>query len=138
MNIRSILIALVLVLLTLFSLLNWTLIVTPADLSLGFTTVHAPLGLILLGAIVLVCALFLLYIVIQQAGVIMDARRMGKEMSANRELADKAEASRFTELRGFLDGELRKLEAQFAAGTRELASRLDRLDRQVGHRDPQG
>lgn len=63
---------------------------------------------------------------------------MGKEMSANRELADKAEASRFTELRGFLDTELRKLEAQMSASTRELGGRLDKLDRQVGNRDLPG
>ena len=63
---------------------------------------------------------------------------MGKEMGANRELADKAEASRFTELRGFLDTELRKLEAQMSASTRELGGRLDKLDRQVGNRDLPG
>jgi hypothetical protein len=46
-------------------------------------------------------------------------------------LADKAEASRFTELRGFLDGELRRIEGQGAASTREVVARVAQLERQL-------
>ena len=127
MNMRSILIALVLIALAVFTLLNWTAINTPTTLSVGFAEVQAPLGLIMLAVSVLLSALFLLYIVVQQAGLLIESRRIAKELSAQRELADKAEASRFTEMRTFLDGELRRIEAQSAASTRELGARVDAL-----------
>jgi hypothetical protein len=79
----------------------------------------------------LLSGLFLVYILFQQAGVILEARRYAKELKTHRELADKAEASRFTEMRSFLEGELRRLEAQGAAGTRELGARIEALERQL-------
>lgn len=75
----------------------------------------------------LACGLFLVYIELQQAGVILEARRYAKELKARRELADKAEASRFTELRTFIEGELRKIEARDAAGTAEVGVRIEQL-----------
>jgi hypothetical protein len=79
----------------------------------------------------LVSVLFLVYIVFQQAGVILEASRYAKELKAQRELADKAEASRFTELRAFLDGELRRIEAQSAASVREVGARIEHLEQQL-------
>jgi len=131
MNLQSILIALALLALTVLALLNWTAFSTPTTLSIGFTEVQAPLGLIMLTFTAVLALLFLLYIVVQQAGVIMESRRNTKELNAQRELADKAEASRLSELRTFLESELRKLEAQGAAGTRELSARVDALQLQI-------
>jgi uncharacterized integral membrane protein len=131
MNVRSLLIALVLALMAAFALLNWSAFVTPTTLSVGFTEVQAPLGLIMLVLVAVVSALFLFYIVVQQAGIIMENRRNAKELTAQRELADKAEASRFSELRNYLEGELRKLEAQNAASTRELGARVDASQSQL-------
>jgi uncharacterized integral membrane protein len=131
MNLRSALLVLALLALGLFSLLNWTAFTTPTTLSVGFAEVQAPLGLIMLTVTAVISALFLFYIVVQQAGVIMDARRNNKELTVQRDLADKAEVSRFSELRTFLDTELRKIEAQGAASTREVASRVDALQQQL-------
>ena len=125
MNLRSFSISLALVLLAVFTVLNWTAFIAPTTLSIGFTNVQAPLGLVMLVATGLVCGLFLVYIVVQQAGVILEARRNAKELKAHRELADKAEASRFTELRTFIEGELRRIEAQGGAATRELSARVE-------------
>jgi hypothetical protein len=61
----------------------------------------------------------------------METRRVTKELNVQRELADKAEASRFTEMRVFLEGELRKLEAQSAAATRELGARIAQFEQQL-------
>ena len=116
---------------SIFALLNWSAFTAPTTLSMGFTEVQAPLGLIMLVVTAVVSALFLLYIILMQAAVIMETRRTTKELNAQRELADKAEASRFSELRSFLDGELRKLEAQGAAGTREIGARVDALQQQL-------
>lgn len=131
MNFRALAIAAVVAALGLFALLNWPAFTAPTALNLGFAEVNAPLGLIMLVASGVLVALFLVYIVFQQAGVIMEARRYAKELKSHRELADTAEASRFTELRAFLDGELRKMQAQGAAATRELGARLERLELQL-------
>jgi uncharacterized integral membrane protein len=131
MNLRSALLVLALVVLALFALLNWTAFTTPTTLSVGFAEVQAPLGLIMLTVTAVVSALFLFYIVVQQAGVIMETRRNTKELNAQRDLADKAEASRFNELRTFLDTELRKIEAQGSASTREIGARVDVLQQQL-------
>ncbi|WP_428420728.1 LapA family protein [Methylibium sp.] len=134
MNLRALAIVAVVVALVLFALLNWPAFIAPTALNLGVATVNAPLGLIMLVATGVLVGLFLVYIVFQQAGVIFEARRYAKELKAHRELADTAEASRFTELRLFLDAELRKIEAQNAAATRELGARIERLEQQLQDR----
>ena len=109
---RAIVFFLVLVFVGLFALINWTVFSALTPLSLGFTTVQAPLGLIMLGLIAFLCVLFTVWVISLQANSLMDARRQTKELQAQRDLADKAEASRFTELRS------------------ELLARLDRLQRE--------
>ena len=131
MNLRALAILIVLVALASFAMLNWVAFTTPTVLSLGFADVTAPLGVIMLALTVLLSVMFLIYIVFQQAGVIVEARRYAKELKAHRELADTAEASRFTELRTFLDGELRRIEAQGGASTREVGARVELLEQQL-------
>ena len=128
---RCLLIALSLAALGVFALLNWTAFTASTTLSLGFAELQAPLGLVMLVVTVALSAMFLVYIVFQQAGVILEARRYAKELKSHRELADTAEASRFTDLRVFLDSELRKLEAQQAASTRELNTRLSQVEQNL-------
>ena len=127
MKFRTVLVFLMLAAVSLFALINWTAFTAPTALTLGVFEFQAPLGLVMLVLTGAVSGLLLVYILMQQAGVIMEARRYAKELSAHRELADKAEASRFTELRAYLETELRRIEAQNAAGTRELGGRLDQL-----------
>lgn len=131
MNLRSLLIFVMLALLGIFALVNWQALLAPTQLSLLFTEVQAPLGLVMLVATGLITVLFLVYIVFQQVGVILEARRYAKELKTNRELADRAEASRFTELRAWIAEELRKVEAQPAAAAAEVSARIDRLEQQL-------
>ncbi len=131
MNLRNLLVVAALALLAVFTLLNWTAFTAPTTLSLAFGEVQAPLGLIMLAVTGFISGLFLVYILFQQAGVILEARRYAKELNAQRELADMAEASRFTEMRAFLDGELRRLEAQRAAEVRELGQRIEASDQRL-------
>ncbi len=128
MNLRSAIVAVVLALLGAFTLLNWTAFTTPTTLSLGFAEVQAPLGLLMLIITAFLCVLFLGYIVFQQAGVIREARRMSKELKSQRELADSAEASRFTELRSYIAQELAGLAARGERADQSLGERLERLD----------
>lgn len=131
MNLRAFSLTLILacVLLAAFATLNWAAIAAPSTLSLGFTEARAPVGMVMLVFTAVISGLFIVYIVLLQAGVILEARRLTKEVKEQRELADTAEASRFTELRTLLEGELRKIEAQGAASSREFEARIDRSER---------
>lgn len=131
MNLRTTLIALSFIILAVFALLNWGAFSAPTALSLGLIQIQAPLGLIMLVVTGLVSGLFLVYIVFQQAGVILEARRYAKELQSHRELADKAEASRFTELQAFVADELKKLRAEHAVEVEQLNSRLQRFEQQL-------
>jgi uncharacterized integral membrane protein len=92
-----------------FAALNWAAFTAPSTLSVGVTTVEAPLGVTLLGVLVLMALVFAVYAAFGQGAVLLEARRHAKEMHLQRQLADQAEASRFTELRSALDSELAKL-----------------------------
>lgn len=128
MTYRALIIIATLAALALFAFLNWGVINAPTVLNLGFAEVNAPLGLIMLIVTGVVSVLFLMYIVFQQAGVILETRRFAKELKSHRELADSTEASRFTEMRSFLETELRRIEAQGAAAQRENGARIDRIE----------
>ena len=131
MNLRTISIALALLLVAVFALLNWSAFSAPTELTLGFATVQGPLGLIMLVVTGVVSALFLVYIVYQQAGVILESRRYEKELRVNRELADRAEASRFTELREYVGTEIGKLQARQATDAEQIGARLRQLEEKL-------
>ena len=135
MNFRALALVLVLAALGLFAMLNWAAFAAPTALTLGFAEVTAPLGLTMLLVTGVVSALFIVYIVYQQAGVILEARRFAKELKAQRELADQAEASRFTELRSFLEGELHRIEhdlqQRFDESSRTLSACIGEVDDKI-------
>lgn len=130
---RALIFILFLSLTGLFALLNWTAFSAPTTLSLGLISVEAPLGLIMLGLLVLLCIAFSAWAIMLQGQALMDARRLGKDLQAQRELADKAEASRFTELRNHVDaaiaGVQRSVEQQGNSLAASLAELEDRLER---------
>lgn len=128
MRIRSLLLLLVLTLIAAFTVLNWQVFLADTPLSLGVTTVQAPLGLIMLGLLIFVVACCLVYVLYLQSGVLMDTRRNAKELQSHRELADKAEASRFIELRGFVEAGLKQGAEQDKAAQQALMARLDALE----------
>jgi uncharacterized integral membrane protein len=125
MQLRNVVLLVVLGLVALFAALNWRVIIAQTTLSLGFAEVQAPLGLVLLALLGLLTTLFLLYVVYLQTTVLLETRRHARELQAQRELADQAEASRFTELRGFLDSRLSELENSLSASIGELDARPD-------------
>ena len=114
-----------------FAFLNWSAFITPTILSLGFVQVQASLGLVMLGLLACFATLFLVFVVYLKSSVLLDTRRNAKELQANRELADKAEASRFTELRAFLETELKRQLDQVAESRVLILERLDQLDRDL-------
>lgn len=131
MKSRTLLMLLLLAVFAAFTVANWGAITAPTTLSLIVGTVQAPLGLILFGFVVATAGLFLLLLAYQQATVIVEARRTAKELNAQRRLADQAEASRFTELRGHLDEQMQRIEADAAARLATLLERVDRLEQSL-------
>ena len=124
MNSRTLVLLLIVAATAALAVLNWTALSEPLPISLGVTTVDAPLGLIMLGLTVLLGVFFIAYVLSLQGSVLLDTRRHTKEMQAQRELADKAEASRFTELRAFLDAQHQQVQAQLIERLDALESRL--------------
>ena len=94
-----------------FARLNWPVIVAEAPISVGVAQVHAPLGLILLAALVLVAVVAVVMLIVQQARTLQELRRSEKALKSQRELADKAEASRFVGLQQHLDESFAKWQA---------------------------
>jgi len=128
MKARMVVLVVVLGLLCAFILANWPAITAPTRVSLIVKEVEAPLGLILLGSLAVVIMLFLFVMVFQQAGLMRETRRYAKELSAQRTLADEAEASRFTELRKHLDARFDRLDPAGSGIEEPVNERIDRLE----------
>lgn len=136
MKLRTVFLLLILGAIAAFSALNWNHFIAPTTLSLGLTEIQAPLGVIMLGVVAFLTAFFLVFVVYVQASALFDSRRHAQELQLNRELADKAEASRFTELRSFLEAELQKLAGGRSGGSPipadpAILARIDRLEKEL-------
>ncbi len=109
MKLSTLFLVIILTAIAAFAALNWSVFITPTVLSLGFTTVQLPLGLAMLGLLIFLVVLFLGFVVYLTTSALFETRRHSQALQVSRELADKAEASRFSELRQFLEAELSKL-----------------------------
>ena len=127
MKILALLLLLVFIAIAVFTALNWEVLITVTPLFLGVTEVEAPLGLVMLGLLVFLGAFFLLLLGYQKTETIFRDRRHARELQTTQELAAKAEASRITELREFLDAELARQEQQTTETSAKLIARMDRL-----------
>lgn len=131
MRFRTLFLFLVLAAVGLFALLNWQAFTTPVPLSVVFGTVEAPLGLIMLGVVFLLGAMCLAYLVYVQGTALMESRRHTRALQQQRELAEKAEASRFTELRDLVNTELRAAANNSAETRMQVLARLDQLEQRM-------
>jgi uncharacterized integral membrane protein len=131
MYLRTLLILIVLGAVAIFAAINWKAFMAPTTLSVVFATVEAPLGLILLAVVGLLTLLFLLYLVYLQSSVLMENRRNARELQAQRELAEQAEASRISQLRSFLESELRRLGEKTEESKVVVLAKLEALEREL-------
>jgi len=131
MRARLIFIVVAIVLLAAFSALNWSEITRAAPLSFGVITAQAPLGLILLVVLGLTLAVFLISSATQEARYLMEHRRHAKALEAQRVLADTAEASRFTDLRQYLDTHLRENRQREAIADTEFEKAMVQSQREL-------
>ena len=126
MPLRTLVIVVMAMLLALFVAVNWAAFMAPTTLSMIFGTVQAPLGLVMLVITGFVAALFVAYALWLQGSVLMETRRMTRELDSQRQLADQAEASRFTELRALIET---RLDAVTSAIADERAGRSAEIAR---------
>jgi hypothetical protein len=127
MRIRSILLILGIVLTTAFVALNLEEFNRLSLLSLGFTTVQAPLAMVMLVALVASLVIFLLFGAYAKSAYLFENQRTARELKAQRALADKAETSRFTELQLYLAAESHAITEREAQESLRLDERLARL-----------
>ena len=133
MQIRSILLLLILGMIGGLAALNWEAFTTSSTLWLGVTSVQAPLGLIMLGLVVLLLILFLIVIVYMQSSILLETRRHAKELQAQRELSEQAEASRFTAVQRSFELGMQALAQRDAEMHAALVARLEQLGLTVTH-----
>ena len=124
MRARTISLIVFILLVAAFVAFNWSEFMRPAELSFGFKIVEAPLGLVMLGLLAVALIVFLAASAFEQTANLLETRKYARQMSAQRELADKAEASRFTELRVYLDQQTLAMQQREAANAAALQAAL--------------
>ncbi len=124
MRTRTLLALLFVVLIVAFAVLNWPAFNVRSSLSLGFLTFEAPLGLAMLALMGAMTLGFAVYMATWQGKVLLDTRRHTKELQTQRKLADEAEASRFTELRGAMRQEFETLAQRLAQSQEALRAEV--------------
>jgi uncharacterized membrane protein YccC len=125
--------------------LNWPEITRPGTTSFGVVDTTLPPGVVMLVLIGIVLAVFLVSSAIQESRYLLEHRRHSRALQAQRELAEKAEASRFTDLRQHLDSHLREtrqresitateFEKTVMQSQRELQRQLDQINHTLATR----
>ena len=142
MRFRTILLIFALLMLAGFVALNVDEFTRISTLNLGFTTLQVSLGLVMLALLVALLVIFLGSTLYLQSRHVLEARTHTRELTAQRELADKAEASRFTELRGYLEAQVPAeqqretalglvLADRFAQQQQVLLARMEQIDNSI-------
>jgi hypothetical protein len=145
MRTRSIVLIVAILLVAAFAALNWGEMVRPTALSFGLFVTEAPLGAILLALLAVTLVLFLASTAAMRTQSLIEYRQHHKTLEAQRELADKAEASRFVDLRQHMDTQLREMrerdtisasefEKSRTEAQREIRTQLEQINRTLAAR----
>jgi uncharacterized membrane protein YgaE (UPF0421/DUF939 family) len=137
MGVRTGVLLVVVLLIAALAALNWGTVIAPTAMSIGFMQITAPFGLIMLGLTALLGVFFAVYVVYLQSSILIETRRHTKEMQTQRDLADKAEASRFTELRNFLEAQENAHMTRNAERHAALLARVEQLETAIKQRSDQ-
>lgn len=134
MKFRTTFVIVILALTAMFAAINWNAFLAPAQLTLVFTDFQAPLGLLMLCIVGVEAGLFLLYVMAMHTSVLLETRRLTKQLDSQRELADQAEKSRFIELRGYMQSELQQLQQRQNAHLSALTSKIESVQQEIVQR----
>ena len=134
-KLRTLGMMLILVLLAVFLIINWSALSQETTVNLVYTEITAPLGIIVVVAFAAIIALLMIYTIWQQASVVMEIRQAHKEARIARQAAEDADKSRITELGKDMRARMDQLEALMVAKTEELnkfmKERGDQQDREL-------
>ncbi len=144
MRARLLFIVLAIVLVGGFAALNWSEVMRTSHLNFGLILADASLGGILLGALAITLLVFLVSSAIQESRNLIEWNRHSKALAAQRDLADRAEASRFTDLRQHIDTTLREtrqreliaaseFEKSMLQSQREMRNQIEQMHRTVAN-----
>jgi uncharacterized integral membrane protein len=128
MKLLGSIILIALALLAIFAAVNWTALTAPTGLSFVAFTLEAPLGLILIGFALGFALLLLGYVAVQRTAMFVEMRRHTQELKAQREIAERAEASRIHELQLQLEREAAALRTSIEQAANGLAASIGELD----------
>lgn len=142
---RMIVLVLAVLLVAGFAAQNWAEINRSTPLNFGILVTEAPLGLILLSLLGLTLLMFLISAATMRTQSLVEARQHAKALQAQRDLADRAEASRFTDLRQQLDAHLRdsrdhenranaEMSKALATHQREMRAQLEQMNHMLAGR----
>jgi hypothetical protein len=131
MRARVILLVLAILLVAGFASLNWPEFTRPTPLSFGVLITEAPLGVVMLTLLGIALLWLLVSSAVDRTTHLVESRRYHKTLEAQRELADKAEASRFTELRTHFDTHLRELKQRDAITSTEFEKNMLNSNREL-------
>lgn len=120
MRIRTVGVLLVLILMAIFLVVNWTAVSQVTTVNLIFKEVQAPLGLIIVVGFAAIVGLMLIYSLVQQAGTLYEVKAAYKEARQARAMAEEADKSRIAEFRSEVEQRLGRIEALLEARTGEL------------------
>ena len=134
-KLRTLGMMLILVLLAVFLIINWSALSQETTVNLVYTEITAPLGIIVVVAFAAIIALLMIYTIWQQASVVMEIRQAHKEARIARQAAEDADKSRITELGKDMRARMDQLEALMVAKTEALnkfmKERGDQQDREL-------
>lgn len=131
MRLRTLLLIVAAALMAIFVLLNWQEFTRPSTLSLGWQTFSAPLGLVMLGLLALATAAYLIANAAAFTRNLMDTRQHHRALQAQRDLAERAEASRFTDLRTQLESHLKESRLRETNASAQIEQTVERLQREL-------
>lgn len=131
MRARLVLLLLAILLVAGFAALNSAEFMRTSDLNFGLFRTDAPLGAILLGLLTLGLLAFLVSSAAMSSRLMTTENRYSRELQVQRDLADKAEASRFTELRQHLDNHFREGRQRDALASTEFEKSLMQSHREM-------
>jgi uncharacterized membrane protein (DUF485 family) len=134
MRARTVFLIAVIALLVGFAMLNVDEFTRTSTLNLGVTTMQVPLGLTMLMLSLAILLAFLVTTLYMQSANLIEHKKHSKELAAQRELADKAEASRFTELRKFIEAQNANSIQRESAAAAALNDRLAQVQGALSHR----
>jgi len=131
MRILVSIIVLVLILLAVFTAVNWSILTTPTPMSFVFFDIDGPLGGTLLAIMLALVLLVVAYAMLLRTTWLVESRRLNRQLQEQRELAQQAETSRFVTLQQTIEKHFAELNAAFANNEKTTIAHVDSVSSAV-------